>query len=294
MAKSSKNPKIKKVEPMPLSGSFRLTRKAVNLLARHWKLFGGIALIYAFLSLIFVQGLSSSNISDLKTTLEGGLGGNQEKLFSSLLLFSYIIGSSTNPTTETSSVYRFILTLMTSLALIWALRQVLAGKTVRIRDSFYEGMYPLVPFFLVFTVVTLELLPVSAGTYLYGFAVQAGMTNGFDHLIWIALALALAAVSIFLLCSSLFALYIVCLPAARPLPALRSAWALVRGRRLLIVRRLLFLPLAMLLISAVIMLPVIAWATPLSPWVFFVLSVLALIFLHSYMYTMYRELLHAR
>jgi hypothetical protein len=91
--------------------------------------------------------------------------------------------------------------------------------------------------------------------------------------------------------SSIFALYIVTLPDVTPMQALRSARELVRYRRWSIARKVLFLPVSLLVIAAVIMVPVILLVTPASEWVFFILSMLSIAVIHSYMYSLYRELL---
>jgi hypothetical protein len=57
-----------------------------------------------------------------------------------------------------------------------------------------------------------------------------------------------------------------------------------------VLRKILFLPLALLLAGAIVMVPAIVVVTPLAPWVFFVLTVFAVVAVHGYMYTLYREL----
>jgi phosphatidylglycerophosphate synthase len=74
--------------------------------------------------------------------------------------------------------------------------------------------------------------------------------------------------------------------------ALRSARELVRYRRWTILRKVLFLPLLLLIVTAIMMVPVISVVTPLAQWVFFILMMAAIAVVHSYMYTLYRELLH--
>jgi hypothetical protein len=91
--------------------------------------------------------------------------------------------------------------------------------------------------------------------------------------------------------SSLFALYIVTLPNMQPMKALRTARQLVRHRRMLVMRKLLFLPFIMLIISAVVTVPVILYATPIAEWLFFALTMIALAVFHSYIYVLYRELI---
>ena len=73
--------------------------------------------------------------------------------------------------------------------------------------------------------------------------------------------------------------------------ALRSARQLVANRRWTIMRKLLFLPVVLFVLAAVIVLPVILFATPVVPLVFYTLSMLLLPMLHGYMYTLYRSLI---
>jgi hypothetical protein len=40
------------------------------------------------------------------------------------------------------------------------------------------------------------------------------------------------------------------------------------------------------------MVPIIIWLTPLAQWIFFLLTMFALVAAHTYMYTLYRELLN--
>jgi hypothetical protein len=95
-----------------------------------------------------------------------------------------------------------------------------------------------------------------------------------------------------MLSSSLFALYIVTLPDMTPLTALRSARQLVRYRRWTVLRKIFWLPVALLILAAVIMVPIIIWLTAIAQWVFFLLTMFSLVATHAYMYNLYRELLH--
>ena len=71
----------------------------------------------------------------------------------------------------------------------------------------------------------------------------------------------LALLSLYMICSSLFALYIVTLPNVTPMKALRSARQLVLHRRFLVLRKILFMPLALLVLGAIIMIPLIIFLT---------------------------------
>jgi hypothetical protein len=113
-----------------------------------------------------------------------------------------------------------------------------------------------------------------------------------EKILWALLFAGLALLTLYMLSSSVFALYIVTLPDMTPMKALRSARELVRYRRWTVLRKIICLPIILLLVALVIMLPVIILLTPLARWVFFILTMAALLAIHAYMYTLYRELLN--
>ncbi|HTB49059.1 MAG TPA: hypothetical protein VK712_03175, partial [Verrucomicrobiae bacterium] len=158
--------------------------------------------------------------------------------------------------------------------------------------AYYRGMYPLIPFILVLIVVGLQLIPFLIGSALYSLIVTNGIATNLPEKLVCALIFALFALwSLYMISSSLFALYIVTLPDMTPRKALRSARELVRHRRWTALRKILCLPIILLLAAAIIMLPIIIWLTPLAQWIFFILTMFAVVAVHAYMYTLYRELL---
>ncbi len=280
--------------PKPLIGSFRLFKLSVLHVTRHWRLFGGIMLIYLILNIILVKGLGvNSDISTLQTTLQDAFEGGGQ-LYTSFTLFSVILGSSNAAPSELAGAYQSMLLVLVSLAIIWALRQTQAKvtKAPSVRDALYSGMYPLVPFLTVLFVTGLQLLPLLAGSFLYVTVIGGGIVNNpAEQVLWYALIGALATLSLYMLTSSLFALYIVTLPNFKPLAALRTARLRVLHRRLQVVSRMLFLPIALLVLLAVIVVPVIMLSPVVAEWLFYVLSILALVITHSYLYNLYRELI---
>ena len=282
-----------KVPVRKLPNVFWLTKQAWQVLWRHKGLFTGIVIVYGLLNLVLVQGLASStDVGSLKDTLNQVFTGHFHELASSLTVFALLVGSAGNGSSQTAGAYQVFLVLLTSLAVIWALRQVLAGVNIHIRDAYYRGVYPLVPFILVLCMVGLQLLPLIVGTSLYGIVTDNGIAVHAEKLFWGLLAAGLSALSLYWLCSSVFALYIVTLPDMTPMKALRSARELVRYRRLQIVRKVLWMPFILLLVAAIIMVPIIIWLTPAAQWVFFILTMFSVVAIHAYMYTLYRELLN--
>lgn len=276
-----------------VTGSFRLFGQALVGLKNNTKLFTGIILIYGLLYLVFVQGITALNgLDEAKITLEESLTGNLSQIAIGAALFAQLI---TNPATlsTTANTYQFLITIMASLVLIWTMRQVFAGNKPRIRDGFYRGMTPLIPFLLVLLVVVLELLPAALGAGILGMVVDNGFAaTGVEIVLWGVIFFILAVVSLYLVTSLIFVLYIVTLPDMTPLAALRAARQLVLGRRWQVMRKILFLPLVLLLAAAAILIPAVIFALPAAAWIFFLYILVALAVVHSYMFNLYRSLIH--
>jgi len=267
--------------------------QVLKQLWEHKKLFGGITLLYGVLNIMLVRGLADgSNLSNYKATLDVLLNGQGGKLTSSTASFIYLLGTAGGGGASTAGVYQAILILTCSLAFIWAFRQTLAGRTVSVRDSFYRGMYPLVPFLLVFLLMGLQLVPLALGRSFYSTMVGGGIAYYlWERAIVLFVFLALALWSISMMTASAFALYIVTLPDMTPLRAYRSARKLVYGRRLLLWRKIIFLPALLFVLAAVIELPLIFFLTPVAAWTFFLFGMVALPLVNGYMYLLYREML---
>jgi hypothetical protein len=280
--------------PVRLPNSWQLARKSADVLWQNKKLFIGIALVYGLLNLILVQGLANNtDISSLKSTLDKASSGNIGSVGTSLGVFAILVGSAGNGNSGASDAYQIFLALVSSLAVIWALRQVYTGTKIRIRDTYYRGMYPLVPFILVLLIIGLQLLPLLVGSSIFSLVMTNGIAvHAYEKILWFVFLIAMITASLYMLSSSIFAMYIVTLPDMTPMKAVRSARQLVNIRRLSVLRKVLCLPLLLLVSAAIIMLPIIIWLTALAQWVFFLLAMIALVAAHTYMYTLYRELLN--
>jgi hypothetical protein len=280
--------------PVKLPGALNLTKTAALIFWRHRAVLSGIIIIYGLLNLILVQGLAgNTDVGSLKDNLNKVFSGHFGSLASSLSVFAVLVSSAGNGSSQTAGTYQFFLAVVASLAIIWALRQLLAGSRLRIRDAYYLGMYPLIPFILILIVIGIQLIPLLIGSSLYSLVISTGAAaSGIEKLLWALLFLVLALWSLYMISASVFALYIVTLPDMTPRKALRSAKELVRFRRWTVLRKLLCLPVILLIAAAIVMVPIIIWLTPLSQWVFFVLTMFALLAVHTYAYTLYREMLH--
>lgn len=278
---------IKKVHKA-LPSVWKLTKTAANLILQNRILFLGISLVYALLTLVLVGIASNTDIAALKQSFSGNSSIN-----TGINVFLNLLGTSGNSSNAAAGAYQFILAIIASLAIIWALRQEVAGIRIRIRDTYYKGMYALVPFILVLLFIGLQLVPLLAGSAIYVQVMGNGIAVAmFEKILWGLLFGLSALVSLYLISSSVFALYIVTLPDMTPIKALRSAHGLVKGRRIVLIRKILFLPLLLFILAAVIMLPFIIWMTALAQAVFFIIGMLVLLVVHSYFFTLYRELIN--
>jgi hypothetical protein len=243
--------------------------------------------------MVLVRGLNSgTDVGSIKDSLQSLLHGNWGKFTASLTIFGILLGDANSSSSQTGAIYQSILLITVSLVLIWALRQVFAGVKVGVRDAYYKGLYPLIPFLLVMVVIGLQLLPAVVANFLDSLVFNAGLAStGIEKFIWVVLIALLFLWTLYMITSSVFALYIVTLPDVRPFQALRSARSLVKFRRWTVMRKFLFLPFAVFFIGALIMLPIILFLTPLSQYIFLFLTMASLAVVHAYMYMLYRELL---
>lgn len=244
--------------------------------------------MYGLVQFILVQGALAGNFTELKNAIDtsiGGIGGN-------VTLLSYMFGSIGQTSSAESSVYQSILFIIGSLAFIWALRQLTAGKSIRIRDAYYRGMYPLIPFILVVLVIGLQTLPILVGAWLYSLVIENGIAVSLvGQFLWLAIFFGFVLVSLYMICSSVFALYIATLPDMTPVKALRSARKLVLHRRWSVARKIILLFVGLFMLAGLIMLPLIMVVPVLAPLVFYTGTVVAMGFTHTYIYNIYRELL---
>lgn len=276
-----------------LKGAFKIAREALAILVRNWRPFAGMLLVYLLLTIVIVNGFGvSTGIGEVKEIITDDLYGSSNIAVNGITLLDYLFSASTTPASEAGGVYQMLLLVMVSLAAIFTLRQLHAKKAVTARGAFYSGMYPVIPFILVVLVIFLQLLPLLIGLWLYSVVVQGGIAITLaEQFLWGMLTGLFALLSLYMVTSSVFALYIVTLPNMRPMQALRSARELVRYRRWTVMRKVLTLPMLLTVFIAAVVLPLIFTIPSLADWAFLTLILLALIMAHSYMYALYRELL---
>ncbi|MGH7156797.1 MAG: hypothetical protein ACREGG_01640 [Candidatus Saccharimonadales bacterium] len=283
--------KVEARKRKPVIGSLRLTRRVFGIFKQNWKTLGGIVLVYLILNIIFASGIS--NVSNAFDTIKADINtGGGHALWHAAGGFASLIGSAGASGSATGSALQSVLFVLESLVIIWALRHLLSGQPITVKLAYYKAMAPLIPFLLVIAVIIIQLLPVTiGGTVLAAVATSVFTDAGVATTISVIAFLLLAAWSIYMVSASVFALYIVTLPDMQPRQALRAARDLVRYRRWIVIRRVFFLPLLVIIIMGVIIVPLILYAKAIVPEAFYILSMLAILFVHTYLYSLYRSLI---
>ena len=277
----------------PIPGSIKLTKQVLQIFKKHWKPLGGIVLVYLILNIVFASGIGnlSNSVSSIKADLNSS-SSQAHPIISGTSGFLSLVSSAGASGSSTGSALQMVLVVIESLVIIWALRQLLAGSKIGIKQSYYSAMTPLVPFLIVGFFIILQLLPAVIGAAIFNaVATSLGSASGLWTLFFGILFAALAAWSVYMLSASIFAIYIVTLPGMFPRAAIKSAANLVRYRRLKVLWRVLFLPVLLLVVMAIIIVPLILYATFLVVPVFYVLGMLVILFVHAYLYSLYRGLL---
>lgn len=272
--------------PKLLPSSFMLTANTLSMMRQNWRLLGGITAVYVLLNILFVTGLSNIPllIDGLQSTLDASEGGRTASIFEG---WNYVLNSNSS-NTDAAAALQSILLVIQSLVIIWVIRHLIAGKSVGLKQSYYNSMQPLIPFVLIVGLLILQLLPFSLCVALMALLATAG--NGWVTATAIALVIAVAILTIRLMSGTIIALYIVTLPGTLPRQALRSARQLILKNRLIVLRRQLFLPIFLLIVTAAVLLPIIALLPVAAVPVFYVLTAALVVYAHTYLYTLYRSM----
>lgn len=271
------------------------------------RLFGLLVLVYAVLSGLVVGIASQDVYTQLGDTLKETSGdifeGNMGEIGQAgLLLAATISGGANAAPTEGQQIYGAIFVLLTWLTTVWLLRNVLAGRAVRLRDGLYSAGAPIVATFFVGIVLLVQLLPLGLSFLGYSAAVSSGLlSGGVAAMVFWMVASLLAVLSLYWVTSTIIALVVVTLPGMYPMRALRTAGDLVIGRRLRILLRLLWMLLGIVVTWAVVMIPVVIFDTwlkdvwpaiasfPTIPLALLAASSVTVVWAASYVYLLYRK-----
>jgi hypothetical protein len=278
-----------------LPAAWDILLQSCRHLYRHRKTFLGILLIYGIFYVLVIKGISANfQLGNLRKNLSTTFSSKPNSIQSGIALYGLLLGTTGANGTGSAGIYQTALLVLTSLALIWALRVSYAKSAVlRVKDSFYKSTHALIPFLGVAFVLILECLPAVIAGSLFGAVQTSNLTvNTFQKLVVLSILLAATFWTVYMLSSSLFALYIVTLPNAKPLASLRAAKKLVKYRRVIVFRKVLFLPVVLLVSAGIVLIPLIIFFAKGAEVLFLIFTILVLGVIHGYLYTLYRYLIN--
>jgi len=296
------------LRPLDLPGNFAFTHEVNKTLWKYKNTFLLLVVVYVLLYALLVGIQSQDTYTTLTDTLKstGGeaLSGNWGAIGQASLLFLTIASSGVNSdATEAQQIFSVLIFLMTWLATVWLLRNLLAGHKVKLRDGLYNSGAPLLALVCIALVIAVQLIPVAVASIGYSAAVTSGLIDAGGAgamLFWIGAAL-LAVLSLYWITSSLFAMIIVTLPGMYPYQALRTSGDLMLGRRIKILLRWLWMGLVVVVAWAVVMIPIILldmglkslWPAitwlPIVPVAALVMAAGSTVWVSAYVYLLYRK-----
>ncbi|QHN42985.1 hypothetical protein GII36_03935 [Candidatus Mycosynbacter amalyticus] len=291
-----------------LPGYFAFTIEVARTLWQHKLTFGLLGMIFLILTTAF--GLlgsqdTYSQLGDLlKTTAPDGMfgGATGEVSKAGLLLLSATTTGLTGDLSDGQKIAAVFFSLYMWLTVVWLLRNILANKKVKLRDGLYSAGAPILPTFLLFLVVLIQLVPAALAIIVASAGWQTGFIQQGVASMAAGLGLSLIVVaSLYWIVSTCFALVVVTLPGIYPFRALAIAGDLVVGRRLRLVYRMIWLVLTLVSWWVVIMVPIILLDTfikskfeqtdwiPIVPFFLLLMSTFTIIWTASYVYLLYRK-----
>lgn len=233
--------------------------------------------VFVFVKSFSVGGTDDSNSANI--------------VLSTISRFGSMVNSAGSSFTAASGIYQIIVSTICALALLWFFRQLLSGEKTSAKQSFYQGMRPLVPYLLVLMMLGIYLIPVALGGYLLSLLLSSYILFGWEmYMAWAIFGL-LAFWSLRLMTHGIFGLIAVTLPDMTPLRALRGAKKMVYRRRLTIWRKLFLATVLVAVCGFIVVAPFVALWPAFAPWVFFSYTVIVTTFGQAFLYTIYREIL---
>jgi hypothetical protein len=293
-----------------LPGYFSFNKYVFKTLWHNRKTFLLLASFYAIVAIFVINMASPDNYNTLRDLLESDSSGTFSGLLGSIgsagLLFSAgIFGNLSSELSEGQQIYATVIIVFTWLTSVWMLRNILAGNKVKLRDGLYNAGSPILPSLMVTLLFVVQLLPLALAAVAYAAASGAGMLDsGVEAMLFWIFAALMTTLSIYWITSTIFALVIVTIPGMYPYRAIKAAGDIVIGRRVKILLRIVWMIISLLITWAVIMIPLImfdSWlksslsifeSVPFIPILFLIISALSVVWISSYIYLFYREVVN--
>jgi hypothetical protein len=217
---------------------------------------------YVLLSATTYGAMQITNISSVNTNIDSAaqtLGSVFDPAVRAVITVGSAIGGAFNA--NLSDIQYLVVTtlyIFTALAIVWLLRQQLAGNAVKVRDGLYSAGAPILALFVLVAIAVAQLIPLALTTLVYVTANSSGILDGGIESAMFGVALLLVIVlTLYFMTTTLFSMFIATIPGTYPIKAYRTARQIVAGQRLRLLLRLLWAVLIILLFWFVILVPVV-------------------------------------
>jgi hypothetical protein len=238
--------------------------------------------------------LFKTAIRDYRTNWKVVLGATLIVALPVAVLSNFGVGASSD---STASAYLAFVQLAMNVAVIYIVTKVVAGKSVTIRQAYYDGSAMLVRLVLVSLLLVLMLLPlvIALVIMIAGVLAPGAALNGAEQLLLLLLAILIAIPSFILVARGVWALYVIFDNAKGPIQATTQSRRITKGKVVVILGRLLALLVflvGLLLVPAAILL-VLSNLTHWTVWsviLQILITVTVLPLGNFYLYRYYREL----
>ncbi len=278
-----------------LPGVWQLWRETWVFIWQHRYKMLGFGLIYALAYVTFVKGVAGFDTDGdiLKEEFQNVIGGNIGAIFSFVALYTTYLSSLAVVEGEIANYYQFTIMTIFSLSFIWLLRKLsVRGSKATLKDAFYRGMGPAIPFLGVILIMAGELIPGGLGSLLMATADSSTVASNQSMLLLAGAGMVLTVVlSLYLLAGSIFAIYIVTLPGTGPMQAVKASMNLLRIHRWRVLLKIIGFVILLIVAGFIIVLPFIIWLPRWSEVALFVLSCLSFAVFHTYLYKLYRSMI---
>lgn len=291
-----------------LPGYWAFALYVFRLLKRHWKLFLSLAMLYTIVS-IALGTLTSAEVykqvgDALKEGADSVVSGNISGVTQAGILAVAVFAGGGGQLSDVQQVFLVVAVILSWLTTVWLLREIMAGRTPRLRDGLYTAASPLIATILIGAYLLIQSLPLGLFVLVFAALSSVGLvTEGVPMFLISAVGVVTVALTLYWMISTFFALIIITLPGMYPAHALRAAGDMVIGRRLRIAFRLLWMLFIAAIIWFTVMIPLImleSWLTdsfgwqwpswfPFVPIIASLLSTSTTIWIASYIYLLYRK-----
>lgn len=293
---------------LKLPGYISMTKQVFGILLWNKRIFIGLAITYAVLTLLLSSIMSEDTYQELKNFVDQA--GSEEGMngFVSLMSIFWgvftgqVLGASIGSVGSASQAPAILFGVFSWLASIMLLRAILAGKKPKMRDGLYSSGGPVLALIVLVGVIVIQSIPGALAFIAYTAAESTGMFSQTATLMLFGgAAILLSVLSLYWITGTLIAMVIATLPGMYPMHAIKLAGDIVVGRRMRVLLRLLWMVILLLLIWVIVLIPVIlidgalksampslTWL-PIVPVVALFLMSFSIVFAAAYVYLFYRK-----